>query len=956
MTSPASWRQFQLYDFTPIRDPNSSETESSLFSDASVSAINASGDTLLVADHNAYVKLVSMADFTLRAQFIAYDLHYRITFIGVVPDSSLVVTLAEHQGSPSCVKLWDLDKMAVLARDEDDLRYKYQSQVLVTNGDNSFPVSCFAYTPQLSCLAVGYANGKVVLVRGDIVRDRGSKQRVVYESTSPVTGVRFVPQSDSLLYICTTSRVVTVATARGQPERVLSSAGVDLHCSDVFGRELVCATSSAIKFYNVRRKGRTIAFDGHKNRVLALPNSHILLCSSEENNNKLVSRVLILDLANNHVAFNLLIPHAMLREAFVAESSVFLLCNDGVLYRVHQKPINQQVELVVQRQLYAVAYSLAKQAQLSSEQLLRIQKLHIDHLYDERLYDEAIAVAIDSLDLFKDANSDAFDDFVMSIIIRFNDTGNIANLTSFLAALYRDGLAQNDHITLLLCCYCKLKELPRIEEFIEGVDVSLPSLQNLDYSLIINLFKECGYYEAVIALLRKLGQPQQIVEIQLKDLKQPKTALAYIKSLPVDDLLLILIDYTKTLLDYHPIDTTRLLIEVFTGRYSPETEGPPPQEEERKEGPGLTSYQGLLKYLKGSSDEPEPEAPKEPTYLPPRPHVIFTSFLNHPHEFIIFLEACLASLEKYQGNQADQRELLTTLLEMYLKLGQEDAEWNDKATELVEQNGPVFDDASLLLVSHIYDFSPGEIRAKESGYQSSLFAQFRANGDVSGCYKIATESKDPELYRAMITTVVASRDNFEQLEKNDVKKLLERVISERIMTPLEVLKCLTENGQEFVPLGLVKDLLIDHLEQQQREITTNSKLIENYEQESSANSLKLTELTKKPFVIQNTKCSECNQRLEFPVVHFKCKHSYHQKCLSNNLVATSAVVNGGRVSDESHCPKCFQVVDEPRNFDSRDEIEVFDSSLAQADDKFKVVSDYFGRGVMDSDATLVEAE
>lgn len=49
---------------------------------------------------------------------------------------------------------------------------------------------------------------------------------------------------------------------------------------------------------------------------------------------------------------------------------------------------------------------------------------------------------------------------------------------------------------------------------------------------------------------------------------------------------------------------------------------------------------------------------------------------------------------------------------------------------------------------------------------------------------------------------------------------------------------------------------------------------------------KLSELSK-PFVIQNNKCSGCNLKLDFPVIHFKCKHSFHQKCLSTNLIATS---------------------------------------------------------------------
>lgn len=134
----------------------------------------------------------------------------------------------------------------------------------------------------------------------------------------------------------------------------------------------------------------------------------------------------------------------------------------------------------------------------------------------------------------------------MNVITKFKEAINTENMVRFLRELYVMSLATVDHITLLLCCLCKLKNLDQIDSFIDELDLSNENLQEFNFSLIINLFKECGFYSQVLRLLYKLNQPNLIVEIQLYDLNKPKLALNYMKTLKIDDLLLILIDQSKS--------------------------------------------------------------------------------------------------------------------------------------------------------------------------------------------------------------------------------------------------------------------------------------------------------------------------------------------------------------------------------------------------------------------------
>ena len=280
-------------------------------------------------------------------------------------------------------------------------------------------------------------------------------------------------------------------------------------------QELIVGRPDSIRYYNSTSKLKTINFDIPKSKIARL-HQFILMVSSTDNGNlqKFQSRVIILDTRNNHISLNLLIPQSVVKFIFKMNNEIYLLSNDGVLYRLYEKPINQQIELILQRELFSVAYNLAKQLKLASDTLLRIQTLHADHLFEEQKYGESMNVYISCLELFEEkpldvdkANSNEDrDDFIMNVITKFKEAINTANMVNFLEKLYAMSIASVDHITLLLCCLCKLKNLTQIDTFIDELDLSNEKLQELNFPLIINLFKECGIYSQVLRLLYKLNQ------------------------------------------------------------------------------------------------------------------------------------------------------------------------------------------------------------------------------------------------------------------------------------------------------------------------------------------------------------------------------------------------------------------------------------------------------------------
>lgn len=157
--------------------------------------------------------------------------------------------------------------------------------------------------------------------------------------------------------------------------------------------------------------------------------------------------------------------------------------------------------------------------------------------------------------------------------------------------------------------------------------------------------------------------------------------------------------YARVLLGHCPRETTRLFIDYYTGRYRPKKEAELPAKTETQSGSAVQNLAALLPlpYVGTGGTKAQPAGAQvaseekgldeTPTYEIPKPRTAFSVFVDHPDEFITFLEALIAqeSLKK-----EDKIDLYTTLFEMYLdtakrkKDASESEEWENKAKKLIE--------------------------------------------------------------------------------------------------------------------------------------------------------------------------------------------------------------------------------------------------------------------------------
>lgn len=608
--------------------------------------------------------------------------------------TALLVTIAEDLSNEPRLKVWALDNI-----DKKNGAPKCLSTIDISNNKKQFPISAFAVVEDLSQLAVGFANGSVTVVRGDLIHDRGAKQRTVFESEEPITGLEFREGSTTVLYVSTTGRILTLTISgrgQGQPAKPLEDMGCGVNCMtiDQGSREIVVVRDDRVYYYGLNGRGPSYAYEGPKKLVKTFMNYVTVVSApqatksskrflSSDSSGFSTSRFSILDLDLQYVAHTESLTSEV-QAAFSEWGSLFLLTRDGKIHRYSEKSLQQKLEIFTQRNLYVLAINFAQKFNLDVSQKNIILRKYGDYLYKKGDFDTAMQQYLKAIDNTEPSQ----------VIRKYLDTQRIHNLIEYLEELHEHNKATLDHTTLLLNCYAKLKDTKKLEDFIN-------SGYSFDFDTAIAMCRQGGYYDQAVFLARKHGEHDIVVDVLIEDSGKYEEALDYIWRSEPEVAYPNLMKYARVLLEHCSKDTTQLFIDYHSGQFRP-----------RKDqtvvaapvtgGIGLASFANFIPIPYRQRELASPGTIENKSidgqvaesvstdllleYKIPRPRTVFSAFVDHPDDFIVFLEALLSQAHIEEGDKTD---LYTALFEMYLEMashksGTEKIEWEGKARKLID--------------------------------------------------------------------------------------------------------------------------------------------------------------------------------------------------------------------------------------------------------------------------------
>ncbi|KAL4803839.1 hypothetical protein BDV18DRAFT_39889 [Aspergillus unguis] len=944
-----SWKAFNFFDVSPVKLP---EDSSALFS-SETSCLCSGSANLFLGTNDGFVHTVS-SSFKVVQSFKASD-NGSITHIKQLEGTSLLVTIAEDLLNDPVLKVWALDKP-----EKKTGTPRCLSTTAVQNARRLFPVSAFAALDDLSQVAVGFGNGSVVIIRGDLIHDRGARQRIVFESEEPISGLEVQSGSATTLYISTTNRILALVISgrgQGQPARVLEDTGCGVGCMtlDRDSGDVLVAREDAIYTYGPHGRGQSYAFESPKSSINIFKDYIALVCpprGGTPGSNGLgvkdelfsTATFTLLDTDLKFIAHSESLVSSV-RQIFKEWGNLYLLTTEGKIFRYREKSLQQKLEIFYQRNLYILAINLAQKIGVDTYQQNAIYRKYGDYLYQKGDYDTAMQQYLRAIDNTEPSQ----------VIRKYLDTQRIHNLIEYLEELHDHDRASVDHTTLLLNCYAKLKDTKKLDAFIKA-----PGELKFDLETAIAMCRQGGYYEQAAYLATKYGENDMVVDILIEDSKKYAEALEYIWRLEPELAYANLMKYARVLLSNCPPTTTELFIEYYKGEYKPRTQQVEPVQAPQAQT--TSALQNLAAFLPlpllntGSSSRTEPietqpvlvdKEEHASDYQIPKPRTAFSAFVGHPQEFITFLEA-LISKENFK--KADKVDLYTTLFEMYLnaagrqKDSTEKEKWQDKAKKLIEGNDIPISTSSVLLLSDLSEFQEGSTLVREhAGLRSDIFRSFTAAKDTQGAIRALKKygPEEPQLYVDALTYFTSSPKILEEAG-DELDAVLKRISEDGLMSPLQVIQALSSNA--VVTMGRVKKYLSDNIERERKEISSNRRLISSYSTETATKMQELEQLGSKPVVFQARRCTSCNRALDLPTVHFLCKHSFHQRCLNT-------------IGENAECPACapenstIKAI-RRRQVESADQHDLFKTEIQRSKDRFGVISEFFGRGVMRPQSTM----
>ncbi|PVV04346.1 hypothetical protein BB560_001154 [Smittium megazygosporum] len=496
----------------------------------------------------------------------------------------LVVKERESNEAP-LLEVWKVVefKDALLLKGDEFANLKVARIPIMRSSATPFPISAFAVSHDLSLVAVGFGDGLLVILKGNLPSTKNIKQSVITQIEEPITNLHFSKSKEqngknSILYATTTSQILVFLVSQKAEKK---SRGCKIGCADMSPNdELIVAQDEAIYFYNADGRGPCLAFEGPKNSINVLEN-HIFISAQNEingdleaNQNSLYQTSLselasqanvfyIFDYKNKLISFQSLVPGGI-KNVLVAWGSVFVFQNLGSIDYFEEISFSSKIAQAIKQSMFSVAINLSQQSDEDEKDKITAQ-IHLQYghyLLEKNEPDLAVNEYISTIGLVDPS----------FVVVKLLDTQYLTNLVNYLENLDSAGVSNGEHTLLLLTCYSKLGDDSKLIEFVENKlsdsseTTDIPS--ELNFEKAIQTCLNEGHYKTALIIARRCDDIRSIFDILVYKLFDFNGAISFLKTQVESldsskDKLVLVINYVfecgRTIISNLPMEFTAFL-------------------------------------------------------------------------------------------------------------------------------------------------------------------------------------------------------------------------------------------------------------------------------------------------------------------------------------------------------------------------------------------------------------
>ncbi|RNA18522.1 vacuolar sorting-associated 11 -like protein [Brachionus plicatilis] len=895
-------RRFNFFDEITIKDPQEPKKNFDSLKNLNIKFCQSGRDLIILGTDEG--SIVTLDKHMGLNTFQLFD--NEMTCLSQFKNDNIIIAGGHDSSNQKIplIKILRLDKM-----DEPNFR-----PLTISLNNAISKITALAVHDGNNSVCVGLSSGDVLFYKCDILKYKNEKPRILYTGSSPITGISFKNLGRGMfVFVSTEYLIITITFGNREKDEkiaVLADDGVKPRCWCMTDKgELVAARKDAVYVYEHDGVGPCYPFEGDKISVHWFKGKLVIAAKEIQNKSKAPmptatidsTTVSIYDVENKYVGFSRSFTNVL---NIVCEwSSVYVLAGKGEqIIQLTEKDTQSKLQILFKKNHYQMAIDLAQSSQYDREGVIDIIRQYADHLYSKGDFDKAMSQYIKTIPFLEPSY----------IIRRFLDSQRIVNLTEYLQELHKQKLANEDHTTLLLNCYTKLKDEQRLNSFLVEGNVEF------DVDTGIKVLRQSGFYKQALNLCKKHSKHEDYLKIQLENLKDYGESLNYIQNLDDQSAVLNLKKYGKLLMANIPEKTVEFLKNIYS----------------------------VQKFVADPTD-----------------------FL---HIFLMHSELLIEFLEFIQKKQINSKIISNTLLELYLKRVAETGTKNKKnqklliedamnenilssnsslsiqekyALEFLMSNDTSYDMSLALTLCQLHQFKAGllYLYEKNAMYQRILQYHMDNNDHISildTCKRYGIH--DPNLWIQSLQ-YFSKRDGYNL--KDFIMQILTNIEKFNLLTPLMVIKILSQNNT--LTIDTVKEYLLNRMKKEEHEIKENQDTLNRYLKSIMEMKTHIDHLKTEPIIFQANKCESCGDELNFPSIHCLCNHSFHAECFENHSV-------------DGACPTCAV---ENSNFlnhiklneESKKTLhDGFHKQLERSIDTFEVIADYFGKGLFNK--TLIVPE
>eukprot|EP00698_Gefionella_okellyi_P004226 TRINITY_DN13925_c0_g1_i1.p1 TRINITY_DN13925_c0_g1~~TRINITY_DN13925_c0_g1_i1.p1 ORF type:complete len:890 (+),score=210.52 TRINITY_DN13925_c0_g1_i1:33-2702(+) len=871
------WRRFPFFEKELVKEEGSKDPHEYL-KKIDVTCASSGRGLLVLGDSEGFINFIDRSYKLSPLTFQAYE--EPVAHMQQMKTHNILITVGDDKGMRNMLKIWNLDKT-----DKSGIPVLVRSQKLKFADRGT--ITCIAVQDDTSQMAFGLDNGSVHVFQGDLARGKIQKvSQLRSESPHPVTGLGYTSTSRATVLYVTSSDNVTAFHFRNGTGEVMEMPLDDMHggalgCAALSGdgRSMIVAREDGVWEYQPDLMGGCQGLE-HPKTMVACFRSYVAVVLLEEKGDQ--QTLCLYDPNNKLFAFRA--QFEPIQRIICEWGAIFVLTSSRKMFILEEKDAQTKLDMLFRKNLFDVAIRLARSHQYDQALVIDVFRKYGDHLWTKGDYEQAMNKYIMTIGRLEPSY----------VIRKFLDAQRINNLTSYLQALHEKRLATEDHTTLLLNCYTKLKNVAMLDKFIEtGDDL------HFEKETAIKVLRQAGYAKHALTLARKHDEHDWVLKILVEDEQEHADALTYIATLGFLEANKNIRKYGRQLMQHMPTQATELLTRLCTDW-------------------SVSSPGGAME-----------RAPAE--------DFIYV-FVGQPQWLMVFLERVIQTIA------VPTSAMYNTLLELYLDDDMEAqpqaadtpaiysvAQRRQKALVLLKDKDANYDVDHALVLVQMRAFKPGILFLYEKlKLYHEIVQYYLDNREYANVISKCKEhgSKDPNLW-IQVLSAFASTDDCPR----EMAEVLSYIEQDNLIPPLLVIQILSRNTT--TTLNVVRDYVIrklmaedDTVQEDEQKIKRD--LLENHKMRDEIQELQTSAKT-----FQSQKCAYCTSMLELPAVHFLCMHSFHQRCLADN---------------EKECRICathnHKVQDTRRHMELQaNQHDRFFKQLEGGQDGFTTVAEYLGRGI-----------